>query len=117
MLAREQLGGWVEVGEHRELAGRLVPVAGDAVELEQGAAVRSLRRLLAGLPLGYHINGLSGALVAIVASSFAQWPIALWFRHQHKLNHWRNDIVLPIAVVMGLSLGWATTSVWKFLTA
>lgn len=73
--------------------------------------------LLAGLPLGYHINGLSGALVAIVASSFAQWPIALWFRHQHKLNHWRNDIVLPIAVVMGLSLGWATTSVWKFLTA
>lgn len=73
--------------------------------------------LLVGLPLGYAINGLSGALVAIVASSFVQWPIALWFRHQHGLNQLRNDIVLPIAVAGGLSLGWLTTAVWRHLVA
>ncbi|WOB07310.1 oligosaccharide flippase family protein [Piscinibacter gummiphilus] len=68
--------------------------------------------LLIGLPLGYSIDGLQGALVAIVASSFVQWPIALWFRHQHGLNHWRNDIVLPFAVAAGLSLGWAANALW-----
>ncbi len=73
--------------------------------------------LLVGLPLGYYLDGLNGALFAIVASSFAQWPIALWFRHQHGLNHWRNDIVLPIAVSMGLSLGWATTALWHLVSA
>ena len=73
--------------------------------------------LLAGLPLGYYLNGLQGSLVAIVASSFVQWPIAIWFRHKHGLNHWRNDIVLPFAVAAGLSLGWATLSAWRFLTA
>jgi O-antigen/teichoic acid export membrane protein len=72
--------------------------------------------LLAGLPLGYYLNGLHGSLVAIVASSFVQWPIAIWFRHQHGLNQWRNDIVLPFAVAAGLSLGWATLSAWRFLT-
>jgi O-antigen/teichoic acid export membrane protein len=71
--------------------------------------------LLVGMPLGYSIAGLNGALVAIVASSFVQWPIAIWFRHQHGLNHLKNDIVLPFAVATGLSLGWATTALWHFL--
>jgi O-antigen/teichoic acid export membrane protein len=72
--------------------------------------------LLAGLPLGYHLAGLNGALIAIVLSSFAHWPISIWFRAKHGLNHIRNDICLPIAIAAGLSLGWVVNYLWQLVS-
>ncbi|MGY4827984.1 oligosaccharide flippase family protein [Sphaerotilaceae bacterium SBD11-9] len=62
--------------------------------------------IVAGLPVGFAIAGMNGALAAIVLSQFAHWPLAIWFRMQKKLNHMRNDIVLPVAVVVGAGGGW-----------
>jgi O-antigen/teichoic acid export membrane protein len=62
--------------------------------------------LLGGLPIGYAMAGMNGALAAIVLSQFAHWPLAIWFRAQHGLNHPRNDWVLPVALVAGAGLGW-----------
>jgi O-antigen/teichoic acid export membrane protein len=67
--------------------------------------------LLIGLPLGHAVWGMDGALAAIVLSQFAHWPLALWFRVQHKLTDWRNDAVLPAAIAVGAVGGWLLTLV------
>jgi O-antigen/teichoic acid export membrane protein len=62
--------------------------------------------VLVGVPLGYAINQLDGALVAVVLSQFSHWPVAIWFRTKHRLNSWRNDIILPMSTLAGLLVGW-----------
>jgi O-antigen/teichoic acid export membrane protein len=66
--------------------------------------------LLLGIPIGYQIAQLNGAMFAIVLSSFVNWPLAIWFRTKNGLNDIRNDFVLPLAIGAGLSLGYA--AVW-----
>ncbi len=62
--------------------------------------------LLLGLPIGFSVSGLNGALWAIVLSQFAHWPLAVWFRFESKLNDFRKDIVLPVALLVGGGMGW-----------
>ncbi|HET7865638.1 MAG TPA: oligosaccharide flippase family protein [Burkholderiaceae bacterium] len=62
--------------------------------------------LLVGVPLGYSFAQMNGALAAIVLSQFAHWPLAIWFRWEQKLNDLRNDMVLPLALVVGAGAGW-----------
>lgn len=71
--------------------------------------------LLAGLPIGYSLAGLNGALTAIVLSSFVHWPIAFWFRAKNGLNHIRNDVMLPLAITVGLSFGWVANELWQIV--
>lgn len=71
--------------------------------------------LLVGLPLGHQMAGLNGALMAIVASSFVHWPIAIWFRSKNGLNSLRNDMYLPIALAAGLGLGWVVNHLWTLI--
>ncbi len=62
--------------------------------------------LIIGIPFGYSIWGLNGALGAIVLSQFSSWPLAIWFRSTLGLNNFRRDLLLPLAVCFGLLLGW-----------
>ncbi len=62
--------------------------------------------LVVGLPIGHAFAGMDGALAAIVLSQFAHWPLAIWFRAQKRLNHLRNDIVMPVALLGGAAAGW-----------
>jgi len=108
MLAIGTIGGRFFVAEQIYMAmGRTA--------LLPAATLPRVIVLLAGLPIGYHLAGLNGALVAIVASSFVNWPIAIWFRAQHGLNSLRNDIYLPIAVAAGLSVGWVVSYLWLMI--
>jgi O-antigen/teichoic acid export membrane protein len=59
-----------------------------------------------GVPVGYALWRLDGALAAVVLSQFAHWPLAIWFRTRHGLNGLLNDIVLLPATLAGLSCGW-----------
>jgi O-antigen/teichoic acid export membrane protein len=53
--------------------------------------------LFAGIPLGFHFGGLEGAVIAIAASQFAGWPVAMYFIAQHGLSDWKRELVgLPI---------------------
>lgn len=72
--------------------------------------------IVAGVPLGYAMAGLHGALVAIVLSQFAHWPMALWFRHREGLNQLRNDIVLPLALLLGGAAGWLAVQLLRLIT-
>jgi O-antigen/teichoic acid export membrane protein len=80
-------------------------------ELLPAATLPRVLVLLLGLPVGYHFAGLDGSLAAIVLSSFVNWPLAIWFRAKHGLNHVFNDLVLPVAIGVGLALGYGLTRV------
>lgn len=71
--------------------------------------------ILVGVPLGFALAQLHGALVAIVLSQFAHWPMALWFRHRNGLNHLRNDIVLLPALLLGGGVGWLAVQVVRWI--
>lgn len=62
--------------------------------------------VVAGVPLGYDLAGLNGALVAIVLSQFAHWPQILWFRRKNGINQLRNDLWLPLGLIAGGLIGW-----------
>lgn len=62
--------------------------------------------MIGGLPIGYALWGMNGALAAIVLSQFAHWPLAIWFRAEQKLNDLRNDLMLPAGLAVGAALGW-----------
>ena len=79
------------------------------------AAVPRVITLLVGVPAGYALWQLNGALAAIVVSQFAQWPQALWYRWRLKVSDSRTDLLLPVAAMSGWALGWLAlylTSTW-----
>lgn len=72
-------------------------------------ALAVLPRALAiviGVPLGYSLFKLDGALAAVVLSQFAHWPVAIWFRVKHRLYRVLDDAALPPALLAGLAAGW-----------
>jgi len=73
--------------------------------------------LVVGLPLGHAHAGMDGALAAIALSNFGHWPLALWFRVRHGLNAWRNDVVLPAAIALGVAGGWLAVWLATWLAA
>jgi O-antigen/teichoic acid export membrane protein len=72
--------------------------------------------IVAGVPIGYAVAGMDGALAAIVLSQYAHWPLAIWFRGKHGLNHPRNDLVVPVALIAGSGAGWVLVRVLSLLT-
>ena len=80
------------------------------------AGVPRVITLAVGVPIGYSLGQLNGALVAIVVSQFVQWPQAIWYRRRLRLNDYRNDLMLPAAFAAGCALGWLavhTFSEWS----
>lgn len=73
--------------------------------------------IVAGVPLGYALAGMDGALAAIVLSQYAHWPLAIWFRGKHGLNHPRNDLLVPLALAAGAALGWVLTRLLSLLAS
>jgi len=49
--------------------------------------------LFAGIPIGYDLSGLHGALIAIAMSFFAGWPVALYYRLKHDLVDWKYEFI------------------------
>ena len=68
----------------------------------------SLRALALVLlvPPGYALGGVQGAVLAVVASQFAGWPVALVFKLRQGLMSWKSEVVWPLALLLGSALGW-----------
>lgn len=62
--------------------------------------------LLALVPAASSGGGEHGAVMAVAASQFAGWPLALLFRHRSTLLNWRGEVVWPLALLAGLAVGW-----------
>lgn len=90
----------------RTLVVDLVFTAMGRTSIVAASVVPRVVVLLVGLPIGYSMRGMEGALMAIVASQFAHWPVSLWFRARHGLGSLRNDMMLPLALITGAGVGW-----------
>lgn len=62
--------------------------------------------LLGLVPLGYTLAGVHGAVIAVVASQFAGWPVAIAFKLRQGMMSWRSEVVWPFALLTGSGLGW-----------
>jgi len=61
--------------------------------------------LLIGIPIGYDLAGLQGALVVIAVSFFAGWPVALYYRLKHGLVDWKYEFVgLPFVIFLVVAI-------------
>jgi O-antigen/teichoic acid export membrane protein len=67
-------------------------------------ALRALS-LIVLIPLGNSMGGVYGAVVAVVASQFVGWPVALAFKHRAGLLTLRGELAWPVALLAGLAAG------------
>ncbi len=75
-------------------------------------AVR-LVALFAGIPLGFSLAGLEGALIAIVASQFVAWPVAVYFKMKSGLMDWGRELIgLPVFCLV-VAAGWGVLQVLR----
>jgi len=58
------------------------------------------------VPAGFSLAGFEGALIGIVISQFAGWPILLHFKNAHMKTEWKQDIVGIPSFVAAYILGW-----------
>lgn len=71
--------------------------------------------LLILIPAGFALGGERGAIMAVAASQFAGWPLALAFKQRNGLLSWRSEALWPFALMSGLAAGWlidALLSLW-----
>jgi O-antigen/teichoic acid export membrane protein len=68
-------------------------------------ALRALALVIL-VPAGYAMGGVQGAVLAVVASQFAGWPVAILFKVRQGLMAWSSECVWPVALLTGAALGW-----------
>lgn len=62
------------------------------------------------IPAGFAVSGEPGAIVAVVVSQFASWPLSLRFKYQEGLLCWATEKWWLPALGAGVMLGWLLDS-------
>lgn len=68
-------------------------------------ALRALS-LAAFVPLGFALGGERGAIIGVVLSQFASWPLSLRFKHEQGLLNWASEKWWPPALLGGMAVGY-----------
>lgn len=63
--------------------------------------------MLAGLPIGYHLAGMIGAVYGVLVSNFAIVPLIWWLEARSGLFDWRAEVKVIPAFVVGALVGYA----------
>ena len=58
------------------------------------------------VPLGYALGSVQGAVLAVVASQFAGWPVAIVFKLRQGLMSWKSEVVWPLALLLAGAIAW-----------
>jgi hypothetical protein len=58
------------------------------------------------VPAGFALAGERGAIVGVVLSQFASWPLSLLFKRQQGLLGWATEKWWLPALVAGAAAGW-----------
>lgn len=70
------------------------------------ASLIRLAALAAGIFVGQRLWGLPGAIAGVALTTFAAWPLAIWFKLRYRVFSWRAEALVVPAVVGGLACGW-----------
>lgn len=71
--------------------------------------------LLVLVPLGYQSHGVQGAVLGVVASQFAGWPVAIFYKSRNGLLHWSSEVLWPWALLLGAAVGWGIDQLVRLL--
>ncbi|HEX7688389.1 MAG TPA: oligosaccharide flippase family protein [Burkholderiaceae bacterium] len=85
-----------------------------AVHKPQYATFANLIRLCTlagGIFIARHLWGMTGAIAAVAVTTFAAWPLAIWFKVRQHVFTWRAEALLVPAIVGGLACGWVLRQV------
>ncbi len=63
--------------------------------------------MLAGLPIGYHFDGMIGAVYGVLVSNFAIVPLIWWLEARAKIFDWWAEVKVLPAFVAGAAIGYA----------
>jgi O-antigen/teichoic acid export membrane protein len=98
---------WLAVGLlglRYQVLEQLMFTAGRPGWVTANNALRALS-LAVFIPSGFALGGEQGAIVGVVVSQFASWPLSLWFKHRHRLLDWRSETRWLPAVTAGVAIG------------
>jgi hypothetical protein len=76
-------------------------------KLMTAANTLRLIALLTLIPLGFHLNGLTGAVLGGALAPYASWPLAIQFRLKHKLGGLHAEAWVIPALIGGAAVGYA----------
>lgn len=88
-----------------QVVEQLMFARGQPVWVSASNGLRALALTLL-IPAGFAVAGERGAIAAVVASQFASWPVALWFKHRHGLLTLASERLWLPALASGLAGGW-----------
>ncbi|MEY2688436.1 MAG: hypothetical protein RL375_2634 [Pseudomonadota bacterium] len=89
----------------QQVAEQLMFARGQPAWVTANNALR-IMALLVAVPLGLSLGGERGAVLGVMLSQFASWPLSMWFRYREGLLGWRSEQWWLLALVGGLGLGW-----------
>lgn len=58
-----------------------------------------------GIPLAFHVGGFDTALIAIVLTQYAGWPVAFYYKAKYKLLNWRVELLGFPLLALGAAFG------------
>jgi len=110
--ARYQDAGWMLqwlglglLALRHQVVEQLMFARGQSAWVSASNALRALS-LLVCVPASFALGGEGAAIAAVVASQFASWPVALWFKARNGLLTWASERLWLPALGLGLGLGW-----------
>lgn len=102
------------MGGRYQVAAQYGAAAGK-VQYQAFSALCRLIVLYVGLPLGFWHGGMNGALVAIVLSQFAEWPMLLFFKVRHRIFSFGRELLGIPVFFAGFGMGWLLSYVARIL--
>jgi O-antigen/teichoic acid export membrane protein len=62
--------------------------------------------LAVAIPIGFSLHGTAGAVIGVVISQFASWPLSLRFKYKEGLLNWSTEKWWLPALLAGMAGGW-----------
>jgi O-antigen/teichoic acid export membrane protein len=92
------------LGLRYQVLEQLMFAAGRPGWVTANNALRALS-LVVLIPVGFALGGAQGAIVGVVVSQFASWPLSLVFKSRYGLLDWRSETRWLPAVTAGAAIG------------
>jgi O-antigen/teichoic acid export membrane protein len=115
--ARYQSAGWMLqclslglLAMRHQVVEQLMFARGQPAWVSANNALRAIA-LVVGIPLGFSVAGEEGAIIAVVISQFASWPLSLRFKYEQGLLSWSTEKWWLPALLLGMAGGWLLDTV------
>lgn len=110
--ARYQDAGWMLqllslslLAMRHQVVEQLMFARGQPAWVSANNSLRAVSLAIA-IPSGFALGGEVGAVIGVVTSQFASWPLSLRFKHEQGLLNWATEKWWLPALLAGMAGGW-----------